>query len=63
MTRLATSLLALLPALALAAPFDVESIPVESRQPRILLARRPGQTATLLVRFEAGAVDDGDRPA
>jgi len=51
----------LLPFAAVGEPLDVETPLVDPGQPRLLLARRPGQTATVRITFTAGAVDDGGR--
>jgi predicted Zn-dependent peptidase len=45
---------------AAAAPLDVESIAVPGGA-RLLLARRSGRRATLVVQFARGSVDDGSR--
>lgn len=49
------------PTAGLAEPFEVEVVSVAKGQPRLILARRPGRTATVRVTFAAGAVDDGDQ--
>lgn len=41
------------------AAYEVEVIESGADRPRLLLAQRPGETATLVLRFEVGAVDDG----
>jgi predicted Zn-dependent peptidase len=43
---------------ALAAFDDVETIDLPDG-PRVVFARRPGRRATLVIRFDAGSVDDG----
>jgi predicted Zn-dependent peptidase len=56
----AAALALALPSAALAA-FEVEVIEAGPDQPRLVLARRPGEVATLAVVFSAGGVDDGAR--
>jgi predicted Zn-dependent peptidase len=56
----AVAALALLAADAAAAPFEVESLEVPGGA-RLLLARRSGRRATLVVQFARGSVDDGNR--
>ncbi|MBI5068574.1 MAG: insulinase family protein [Deltaproteobacteria bacterium] len=53
--------LSLVTGLARAEPFDVEHFPGGPDRPAIVLARRPGQQATLRISFAAGAVEDGSR--
>ncbi|HEY6098193.1 MAG TPA: hypothetical protein VIW03_02105, partial [Anaeromyxobacter sp.] len=60
------SALALLAALgvgaAAAGPFSVEPVRLAAGRPQLVLAPRDGERAALLVRFRAGAVDDGRTP-
>jgi hypothetical protein len=49
------------PAAAPAESFEVEAVAAVEGQPRIILARRPGLTATVSITFAAGSVDDGDQ--
>lgn len=63
MTRPAALALACLAALLAAPParaeFEVEVIHDGPDRPRLLLAPRPAETSTLVLRFETGSVDDG----
>ncbi len=61
MTRLliAGALICALPAAA-AAEFEIERFKDSAAHPAIVLARRPGDEATLRISFLTGAVDDGD---
>ncbi len=43
-------------------PYAVEVLRPSRRHPQLVLAPRPGDRAALLVRFAAGAVDDGSNP-
>jgi predicted Zn-dependent peptidase len=45
-----------------AAPFGYETSRASPRHPALVLAPRPGSRAVLVVRFDAGAVEDGDAP-
>jgi hypothetical protein len=65
--RFAT-LLSACAALAIAAPaavraesYEVETPATREGEPTIILAKRPGQTATLRIGFSVGAVEDGTR--
>jgi hypothetical protein len=57
---IAAAALALLLCPGLARPaFEVEALREGPDRPRLLLAPRTGELATLVIRFEVGAVDDG----
>lgn len=53
--------LLLLAGAASAAPFEVESFRLSPSHPRVLLAPRETDDATLLILFSAGSFDDGER--
>lgn len=44
------------------APFSYETSRASPRHPTLVLAPRPGNRAALVVRFDAGVVEDGDAP-
>jgi predicted Zn-dependent peptidase len=49
-------------AAAAPAPYSYETTRASPRHPTLVLAPRPGHRATLVVRFDAGVVEDGEAP-
>lgn len=62
MRRAAAAALLLAAAPAGGAEFEVEVFKPSPAHPRIVLARRPGATATMVITFRAGSVEDENVP-